>query len=152
MIGQTGKTSSQPQFHILFLTGCALIAKTARHDAHDVIKVVVQAQSFADDLRISPEFPPPEPVAHHDLEVEAGSGIVRIEGAAQLCVYAEERKVARRNLLEAETKGLCNAGEVHAAPVPAIDTDWNIPVLCMSLHSGMEMPTPCAPMPGRSSP
>jgi hypothetical protein len=82
-------------------------------DAHDVINVVVQAQSFADNVRVGSEFPPPEPVADHDLQVVAGSGIVRIECAAQLRVYSEDREVIRRNLLEAETQGLCTAGEVH---------------------------------------
>src|ERR1035438_7479726 len=86
-------------------------AKAARHDAHDVINVVVQAQSFADNVRVGSEFPPPEPVADHDLQVVAGSGIVRIECAAQLRVYTEDSEVIRRNVLEAETLGLCAAGE-----------------------------------------
>src|ERR1700677_2195710 len=38
-----------------------------------------------------------------------------------------------------------------SAPVLEIDTDWKIPELSRSLHSGMEMPTSCAPTPGRSS-
>ena len=78
-----------------------------------MVSVVVQAQSLADDVRVGSEFSPPEPVADHHLQVVAGSGIVRIEGAAQLRVYTENGKVIRRNLLEAETQGLCTAGEVH---------------------------------------
>jgi hypothetical protein len=38
---------------------------------------------------------------------------VGIEGAAQLGVYTEDREVIRRNMLVAETLGLCTAGEVH---------------------------------------
>ena len=110
---QTGKASSQPQLHILLIACRALIAKAARHDAHDLISVVVQEQSFADNVRVGSELPPPEPIADHDLQVVAESGIVRIEGAAQLRVYTEDREVIRRNLLEAETQGPSNASEVH---------------------------------------
>ncbi len=38
---------------------------------------------------------------------------MRIERAAQLRVYTEDCEVIRRNLLEAETQGLCTAGEIH---------------------------------------
>src|SRR5579863_6479217 len=64
-------------------------------------------------MRVGSEFPPPEPVADDDLEVVAGSVVVRIEGAAQLRVDSEDREVIRRNLLKAETQGLRAAGEVH---------------------------------------
>src|SRR5438477_9633576 len=78
-----------------------------------LIRIVVQAQRFADDVRVGSEFSPPEPVAEHDLQVVAGSGIVRIECAAQLRVYTEDREVIRGHLLEAETQGLCTTGKVH---------------------------------------
>src|SRR5579871_6064596 len=78
-----------------------------------MIFVVVQAQNLAENLRVGSEFSPPEPIADHDLQVVAGSGIVRIEGAAQLRVDTEDRKVIRCNLLEAETQGLRSAGQVH---------------------------------------
>ncbi len=38
---------------------------------------------------------------------------MRIECATQLRVCTKDREVIRRNLLEAETQGLCPAGEVH---------------------------------------
>ena len=85
-------------------SGRALIAKTSRHHADDMINVVIQAQSLADNVRVGSEFPPPQPVADHGLQVEAGSGIVRIECAAQLRVYTEHREVIRRDLLEGETR------------------------------------------------
>jgi hypothetical protein len=78
-----------------------------------VIAIVIEAQGPAKNVRVGAEFPPPEPVADHNLQVVAGSGIVRIEGATQLRVYTEHREVIRRNLLEAETQRLCTAGEVH---------------------------------------
>src|SRR5580704_12891037 len=64
-------------------------------------------------MRVGSELPFPEPVADHGLQVEAGSGIVWIKCAAQLRVYTEDREVIGRNVLVAETLGLCTTGEVH---------------------------------------
>src|SRR6202035_4950154 len=62
------------------------------------------------------EFSPPEPVADHDLQVVAGSVIVRIECAAQLSAYSQDREVVRRNLFEAEAQRLGGARQVHICP------------------------------------
>jgi hypothetical protein len=82
-----------------------------------VIDVIVKAHSFAENLRVGSEFPSPEAIADHDLKVVAGSGIIRIEGAAQLRAYTEDREVIRHDLLEAETQGLCTAAKVHVCAV-----------------------------------
>jgi len=67
---------------------------------------------------------------------------VRIECAAQLRVYTEDREVIRRDLLEAETQRLCTAGEVHVCAGACNRRGLEYPELSMSLHSGTEMPTP----------
>jgi hypothetical protein len=112
-VRQTGIAIAEPQFRILLVAGRALIAKSARHDAHDAIPVVVEAQGPADDVPVGSELPSPEPVADDDLEVEAGSGVVRVEGAAQLRVCAEGGEVIRRDSLEVEAQRPRAAGEGH---------------------------------------
>src|SRR5215472_17155572 len=82
-----------------------------------MIIVVVQAQGFADNAGVGSELPPPKPVAEHHLQVVAGSGIVRIEGATQLRVCTEDREVVGRNGLETESLGLCTTGEVYVCAV-----------------------------------
>ena len=97
------------KFRIPLLAGSAHIAKTSRHDTHDVISIIVQAQSLAESVRVGSELASSELVTDHDLKVEAGSGIVRIECAAQLRVYTEDREVIRRDIFEGNTIGLCTA-------------------------------------------
>lgn len=89
------------------------VAKPARHDAHNAIRVIVQTQRPAENVRVGSEFLPPQSVADHDLQIEAGRGIVRIECATQLRVDTEDREVIRRATPEGDALGLCTSGEVH---------------------------------------
>ena len=54
---------------------------------------------------------------YRELQVVAGSGIVRIQGAAQLRGDTEDREIIRCDSLEAETQGLRTTGEVHVRSV-----------------------------------
>ena len=93
--GVAGKSGRRPQFGIALLAGLALVAKAGGHDADNMIDIVVQAQTLAENVRVGAKCALPEPIADDDFRVEAGCGVVRIEGAAQLRVHAEHREVAR---------------------------------------------------------
>ena len=89
------KIRRRPQIGTALLAGLALVAKAGGHDADNMIDIVVKAQSFAENVRVGAKCALPEPIADDDFKVEAGCGVVRIEGAAQLRVDAEHREVAR---------------------------------------------------------
>src|SRR5580704_3077968 len=76
---QTGIAGSQPQFRISLPTARALIAKATRHHADNLIRVVVEPQSFSNDVRIGAELSSPEAVTEDDFQIEAGRGVARIE-------------------------------------------------------------------------
>ena len=93
--GVAEKSARRPQFGTALLAGLALVAKAGGHDADNMSGIVVNAQSLAENVRVGAKCALPEPIADDDFVVEAGCGVVRIEGAAQLRVDAEHREVAR---------------------------------------------------------
>ena len=92
---KVGESVRGPQFSIDLLAGLALVAKAGGHDADDMKKIVVEAQAPAENVRVGVEGALPERIADDDFEVEAGCGVVRLEGAAELRADAEHREVAR---------------------------------------------------------
>ena len=105
------KSGRRPQFGTDLLAGLALVAKAGGHDADNKSGIVVNAQSLADNVRVGAKCALPEPIADDDFVVEAGCGVVRIEGAPQLRVDAEHREVARCDRLSGEARGLAAAGK-----------------------------------------
>ena len=85
----------RPQIGTALVAGLALVAKAGGHDADNMIDIVVQAQTLAENVRVGAKCALPEPIADDDFRDEAGCGVVRIPGAAQLRVDAEHREVAR---------------------------------------------------------
>src|SRR5580692_6541164 len=90
-----GKSVRRPQFGTALLGGLALVAKAGGHDPDNIKKIVVKTQTFAEDVRVGAKCALPKPIADDDFEVGAGCGVVRIEGAAQCCIHAEDREIAR---------------------------------------------------------
>src|SRR6267154_829889 len=90
-----GKSVRRPQFGTALLAGLALVAKAGGHDADNLKEIVVKTQTLAENVRVGAKCALPEPIADDDLKVGAGCGVVRIEGAAQRCIHAEHREVAR---------------------------------------------------------
>jgi hypothetical protein len=56
--------------------------KIRRHDADDMVRVVVEPQSSAENMRIRAKEAFPESVADNHFEVKARRWIVRVEHAA----------------------------------------------------------------------
>src|SRR4029078_617891 len=71
--------------------------ETARGDADDCRLSPVQAQSLADNLRISPELAAPQPVAEHNYVIRSDLGICGPEQPAQDRLFAQGRKEIARH-------------------------------------------------------
>jgi len=56
--------------------------KIRRHDADDMVRVIVEPQGSAEDMRVGAEDPLPESVADDQFKVKARRWILRIEHAA----------------------------------------------------------------------
>ena len=87
--------------------------KIRRHDADDMVRVIVQPQGLAENMWVGAEVPLPESVADDHFQVEARCWIVGIEHAAQLGFDIEQRKVIRRNRLKLDANWLRRARDIN---------------------------------------
>src|SRR4029078_6018073 len=71
--------------------------ETARRDADDCRLSSVQAQSLADNLRISPELAAPQPVADHNYVIRSDLGICGPEQPAEDRIFAQDREEIARH-------------------------------------------------------
>src|SRR6202030_4134430 len=86
--------------------------ETGRHDADDPIQIRIETYAFVQNMRVLPKRPLPQAVADDDFLQKSRRMILGMEGAAQLWLYAEERKIIRRDKKNADVRWLRSAGEI----------------------------------------
>ena len=90
------------------------MAERRRRDADDRVHVVVDANAFAEDVRIGAEAPLPQRVADHGDLRDAGNGVSVVEHAPVLGADAEHREIVRVDERRLDALGLVGLGEVGA--------------------------------------
>src|SRR5207248_10008630 len=90
------KTCRGKYFDIPFFRYSARRVEARRHYADDLIQVGVHPHVFAEDVWIASKHAFPEPVADDDFRNYAWGVVLRIEGATQLRLHAQQREIIRR--------------------------------------------------------
>ena len=90
------------------------MAEIRRHHAEDGVGIVIEANFFAEDVRIGAKLAAPEAVAEDDAVEEARDGILVGVNAADAGLDSEQREIVRAGGEGFDSFGAVAAGEVGA--------------------------------------
>src|SRR5262249_14291887 len=101
----------RPNIHFSLLR-VPWIPEVSWHDSPDNVKVSVQPDFPADDLRIAPEHAAPKPVADYCTLNKSGPPICVCVDTSELRLHAEQREIRRAGAHERGSVRMITTGHV----------------------------------------